>query len=125
MSDTGIITPPRVEYLLTKAFPGASLVKGDAIGRRKTFSLAFGPNDEFSIMVVCPEAANMHTGTTFTFRRRVSKRTLHRVNEALDRDQLRELGRLISDARGYVLGIYYALHAVLEEPESEEANILG
>lgn len=117
-----VITPAYAEMLLTKAFPGAEMTKGDAVGRKATMTVRFG---EFSVAIYCPRDPRMKVYTTFTFRRRVSGKTIYRVNEQFEHTQLSELAQTVRQARGYVFGIYIALHTVLEEPVSPLADILG
>ena len=117
-----VITPGFAEMLLTRAFPGAGLAKGVAVGRKATFSMQFG---EFSIAIYCPQDPRMTVATTFTFRRRVSGKTLHRVNAKLERTDVEGLSKQVRQARGYVLGIFVALESVLEPPSPIIADILG
>lgn len=121
------IDPSMVEGALVDAFPGVSLTKSSAVGRRRVFIAEFA---EFKLSVTTPETPGMRKPTTLTFRRTIefkqkgnaNPRTMQvfNLNKSFPFDDAAGLLEEIRRARSYCLGIVYALSQAFNDPYSDD-----
>ena len=107
-----LITPDLVRDTIQEAFPGAEIEHRETLSSTHSYSFAFG---EFSLSVFVPFGERAQTKVSFQRAIREPWKVIYFDGATFQPEEVDEFIAFIKKSKGYVLGIYVALHQVLFE----------